>query len=193
MISRRSFLIGAGGFLTLSLIERYLAFLENHGEPLIEAPRNPDQVLYVYPDREFDMGFNADPWGVEIPDITWEEYLIEIDGYDKPTTLSDFRKILRYEGLFPSELKQHVPEYVWMEHFAYSGPNGQAFDLLKKLNIGSTLEIEGEELGGLIFYDCDGPCSSYRGVQAEDDLSVSLLQHQLNELETGIAVRRVMD
>ena len=52
MITRRAFLIGSAATITLSLVDKFYTFIENHGEPLIQAPKNPSGVLYVYPDRD---------------------------------------------------------------------------------------------------------------------------------------------
>ena len=41
------------------------------------------------------------------------------------------------------------------------------------------------------FINWDAPGHDYMGVHADDDLSVSLLQHRLNVLKTGIAVKLV--
>ena len=72
-----------------------------------------------------------------------------------------------------------------------ASPNALAFKLLEDLDIGPKLAGPGDEVGGLEFIDGDAPGHDYLGVHADDALSISLLQHRLNELDTGIAVELI--
>ena len=49
----------------------------------------------------------------------------------------------------------------------------------------------GDQVGGLIFYDGPMPGSDYLAVHAECGVTLSLLQHRLNELNTGIRLLTV--
>jgi hypothetical protein len=66
-------------------------------------------------------------------------------------------------------------------------PNAKAFCLLESLDIGSELRHI-NKVGGLVFYDGPMPGSDYLGVHADCGVTLSLLQHRLNELNTGIWV-----
>ena len=189
MVTRRAFLIGSAATITLSLVDKFYTFIENHGEPLIQAPKNPSGVLYVYPDRDYQLGLNGDPWKIDFPYASWQEYLVEEQGYDNPTKLSDFRAIYRDWGFMPSQLQEPVPWEHVAEMMERRGPGADAFHLLDSLDIGPYLEFDGRVAGGLKFYDGPMPGSNYLGVEAEDDISVSLLQHRPNQLNTGIAVQ----
>ena len=72
-------------------------------------------------------------------------------------------------------------------------PNANAYYLLEHLDIGPDLTGANGELGGIHFIDGECPSYDYLGVRCEDELSVSLLQARLNELDTGLAVRVVED
>jgi hypothetical protein len=51
MLGRRTFLVGTGTALTLSIVDRYRNFLENNEIPLLENPRRTDQTLYALPNE----------------------------------------------------------------------------------------------------------------------------------------------
>ena len=57
MITRRTFLIGAGSALTLSIVDKFVWHLDNKGLPLIHKPENPSEVLFV--DRAYDYEINT--------------------------------------------------------------------------------------------------------------------------------------
>lgn len=121
---------------------------------------------------------------------TWREFLVDKLGYKNPTTLSQFRELYYEFGIKPRELDTEYDDYY--EHWALSeSPNVLAYNLLDGLNIGPKLAGPGDKVGGLQFIDGDAPGHDYRGVHADDDLSISLLQHRLNELDTGIAVELI--
>ena len=188
MITRRSFLIGAASSFTLPMFEKFTTFFENHGEPLIEAPEKAGDILYVYPDRDFQMGLNGDPWEPDYPMMTWREMLVEERGYENPTKLSHFRKIRWEWNVSPSMIDEVIPEDFWYEAFERRGPHADAHWLLKGLDIGPNLEMDGQVVGGLQFIDGPMPGNNYLAVHADDEISVSLLQHRLNELKTGVAI-----
>ena len=71
MITRRAFLIGSATTVTLSLVDKYYSFIENHGEPLIEAPKNPSSILYAFPDQDYQLALDGDPWDIEFPYESW--------------------------------------------------------------------------------------------------------------------------
>ncbi len=67
-ISRRQFVLGtAAGLILPSYYDKELAYFENHGEPLIEIPKQADTELFVvdeYGSFQFHLG---DPWADPVP------------------------------------------------------------------------------------------------------------------------------
>ena len=59
--------------------------------------------------------------------------------------------------------------------------------MLEGLDLGSDLEGE-KAVGETRFIDGPMPGNDYLGVEAADQVSVSLLQKRLNELNTGIRI-----
>ena len=185
MITRRKFLVGAGSALTLPIVDKFIWHIDNKGQPLIEKPSNPGQVLYV--NRDYDYQINLGRPLEEYPTATWREFLVDKLGYKTPTTLSQFRELYYDYGMKPRELDADCDCY-----FEYwdrtESPNALAYNLLEGIDVGLKLAGTGDGLGGLEFIDGDAPGHDYLGVHADNDLSVSLLQNRLNELGTGIAV-----
>lgn len=71
----------------------------------------------------------------------------------------------------------------------WTRPNANAYRLLESLNIGPELGSGPDEVGELIFIDGAYPGNDYIGVHVYDDLSISLLQRQLNEQGSGLQLR----
>ena len=72
----------------------------------------------------------------------------------------------------------------------FAGPQAQAFHLLKKLDLGSAPDSKLKQAGQIIFEEFgDSPGNSYTWVELKDDLTVSLLQARLVELNLPINVK----
>ena len=67
-------------------------------------------------------------------------------------------------------------------------PNARAYRLLEGLDLGPDFNSP-DAVGEIKFIECPSIGSNYRGVKADDLVSVSLLQERLNQLNTGIHVR----
>lgn len=184
-ITRRQFLIsttaGGVGLILPSYYEKVCSFFENHGEPLLETPTRFDNDLYADfqgPDYQLNLGKPV----YELPKMTMREV---IERYYWP----DYWQEIKDEyGLTEADLDKLADEDYYMDAWCRSdSPNERAFHLLDGLDIGTELR-HGTQVGGLVFYDGPMPGSDYRGVHAECAVSLSLLQHRLNELRTGIRV-----
>ena len=82
-----------------------------------------------------------------------------------------------------------MPDDWWSEYLDRRGPSAEAHYLLEGLDIGRDLRADGKVAGGLEFIDGPFPGNNYLGVHANDAISVSLLQHELNAISAGIAVK----
>jgi hypothetical protein len=83
-ISRRQFILGtASGLILPSYYETVLGYFENHGEPLIEVPKqfDTDLVAVEYGRGAFQLNL-GDP-GAEPPEMTVREYALEFCGSEE--------------------------------------------------------------------------------------------------------------
>jgi len=201
MIDRRHFLIGAGALLTASFVRRASAFSQKAGGPLIlPSVRKPEETLYVYmQDCEFDENdevaeYDA-KWRVSLgpdqpfapPPPTWREHLRAL-GHPLDTDDEIERACIEHD-LPLDELDVRLNGFGWEDSWDnFTGPQAKAHHLLKGLDLGgagSALRQAGqitfEEFGG-------SPGNSYTWVELRDDLTVSLLQARLIELNLPINV-----
>ncbi len=187
MLTRRTFLAGAAGSITAALVQKYEWFISEKGEPLIEAPAFPSTDLYVSaPDGEWVITLG--PPDEDPGTGTWTEFLTA--QYDiGPLDQESLIEAGESWGIEPELLDT---ECEWETWYCYWGrnlsPRAHAYRLLQSLDLGPKLSGARGEVGELNFLDAPFICSDYLGVHAADDLSVSLLQHRLNELKTGIRV-----
>jgi hypothetical protein len=190
MTSRRGFLVGGAAAITLPALDRFHNFLERHGEPLVEAPEQAVDTLTV---REghwnggWAIGLNGDPLLEKAPFKNALEHIID-QGYFDPTDLSDSTMLEHEYGIRPEALLDPAPEDWDIDYLTFRGPVPRAFDRLAPLDLEQDGEIYGQRVGGLIF-ETGGMGSDYQGVHVEDLLSVSLLQHRLNQLGELLAVQ----
>jgi hypothetical protein len=183
-ISRRQFILGTGAGLILpSYHDKVFTFFENHGEPLIEVPKAFDKNLYAVDWGSGIIEFHLGEVAEESPGpMTLREYAEQYFGGEQDY-LDTYCEV-REEVDFDEIAYESMVETTW-EH--RGSPMAEAYRLLENLDLGPDFESE-NAVGQLDFVDCPNPCSSYRGVQTEDPVSVSLLQKRLNDLNTGIRV-----
>ena len=187
-ITRRQFLVSSVrvgvGLILPSYYEKAFSFFENHGEPLLEAPTIINEDLYA--DFQGDYQLNLGMPAYEPPELSWREVFERYHGWlPNPAELEDDF------GIAAGDLDNPADEDAYMDSWCRSdSPNAKAFYLLESLDIGTELR-QGNQVGGLVFYDGPMPGSDYLAVHAECAVTLSLLQHRLNELKTGIRVLTV--
>jgi hypothetical protein len=192
MIDRRHFLIGAGALLTASFVKQAKAFSRRSGEPLVLSPaRKPEETLYVYR-QESDYGGE---WRVSLgpdqpfapPPPTWREHLRSLG--HRLETPDEIERACREHDLPLEELDVRLNGFGWEDSWDnFTGPQAKAHHLLKGLDLGGA----GSALrqAGQIIFEAFGGFSgnSYTWVELRDDLTVSLLQARLIELNLPINV-----
>jgi hypothetical protein len=210
MLDRRSFLIGTGGLLTASFVRKATAFSQKAVRPFLLPPaRKPQETLYVYYQYWSDYegnDYEANEWGANDysdpkwrvslgpnqpfapPVPTWREHLRSLG--HRLNTREDIERVCIQQGLVPEALDKRLDGFGWQDSWDnFTGPQAKAFHLLKKLDLGpvdSTLRQAGE----IIFEEFGGtPGNSYTWVELKDDLTVSLLQARLVELNLPINVK----
>jgi len=182
-ISRRQFIVGtAAGLILPSYYDKVFSYFENHGEPLLEIPKQADLDLFAV-DQGAGYGYQlnvGDPWA-EPPEMTIREFAVHYYGNEEfYLHFCDDEEEVNFDKL--------VDPMVVVDFWARSdSPNAQAFHLLYDLDLGPDL-CGGDAVGQLKFYDGPIPGSDYLGVEATDEVTISLLQKRLNDLNTGIRI-----
>ena len=185
-ISRRNFLIGVGAGLILpTFYETACKHLLANGSPLILPPSKPTIELLAHDYAGY--GSYTLNWGdpySNLPDfigVSWRDFSDEY-------LAGDYEWVLRAnEDDEDFDLDNTVNPY-WAEDYWIHkhSPNGRAFDLLSGYDLGLDQTTPSGQ-GQIDFIECDRPGSDYRGVEA-DAVGLSLLQHKLNELNSGISL-----
>ncbi len=183
--TRREFIIGtagaAAGLILPSWYDKALSFFENHGEPLLEAPPDPEIELYAV-DRsgcgELELNW-GDPWS-EPPKMTKREFAKEYFGGEE----------FYLEAFGTEDIDWDAEEDYWLvlDTWAYrDSPNAMAYRLLEDFDLGPAFSGK-DAVGEINFIDGACPGNDYLGVQAADQMSVALLQKRLNDLNARIKV-----
>lgn len=187
-VTRRSFLVGIGSIITMSFVHKAKAHLAGTGEPFLEPPALPVQDLYY---EESD----SDGWRLHLGDP--QTFAPE------PPRLIDFlrsqgkrletpRQIGIYcerEYLSEGDLHEQVDGFAWEDYWeANLSSDSRAYHFLKSGKIFPRIAGYASE-GGIVFDSRPNPMSSVHYVEVRDELSLSLLQARLNELELRTAVK----
>ena len=184
--SRRNFLIGVGAGLILpTFYETACKHLLANDSPLILPPSKPTIELLAHDyagNGSYTLNL-GDPYS-DLPDfldMSWRDFADEYLGGDYEWVL------LANEDDEDFDLDDTVNPYYAEEHWIHrESPNGRAFDLLSGYDLGLD-QTTASGQGQIEFIEGDHPGSDYRGVEA-DAVGLSLLQHKLNELDSGISV-----
>jgi hypothetical protein len=197
MLDRRSFLIGAGALLTASFVTKAKAYSRDTGRPLVlPAARASEQTLYIYNEQDWNESAYA-KWRVTLgednpippPTPTWREHLLSLGC--RLDNDHEIERVCVEPDLRPEELDAKVDGYWWQDRWDhFTGPQAKAYHLLKNLELGGSPDSRLRQAGEMIFDRLGGsPCNSYSSVQLKDDLTVSLLQARLIELNLPIKIR----
>ena len=116
-MDRRQFLIRAGlaaGQLALPrFFDRALAFVENHGEPLLELPRNSERELIASYQEDGVYWIIDGLMPKEIPPvITWREYFQNLERWTE--TLPD---LMESWEVASHQLDQPMNKWTWEDHW----------------------------------------------------------------------------
>jgi hypothetical protein len=178
--------------LTASFVNRAKAFSRRSGKPLVLSPaRKPEETLFVYR-QESDYGGE---WRVSLgpdqpfapPPPTWREHLRSL-GHSLDTQ-DEIERACMGHDLSLEELDARLNGFGWEDSWDnFTGPKAKAHHLLKGLDLGGAGSAL-RQAGQIIFEEFGGsPGNSYTWVELRDDLTVSLLQARLIELNLPINV-----
>jgi hypothetical protein len=188
-ISRRQFILGTGAGLILpAYYDKVFTFFENHGEPIIEAPKQALNDLYAVNWNDCFIEFHLGEVQPEAPGpMTIREFAIRYFG-DEQGYLDAY--CCERDGIevdFDAIQDPVMLENTWLRR---DSPMARAYRLLENLDLGPDLNGK-DAVGQIDFLDAPNMHSWYLGVQTEDPVSVSLLQKRLNDLNTGVRVSLV--
>ena len=191
MLSRRQFLLAAAGAIVPGeifpgFLGRALSYLEENDEPLLISPDNPDHVLYAVHGELGEYSLLLDNPSLEPPTFTWREFMEHffgsVENYLGIDELSEVGEVFEY-GL-DEEADWWTVLQCWIPK---DSPEAQAFDLLYPLELGHSGN-NSNAVGALDFIEGPMPGSNYRGVHAENALTLSILQHELLQLGQPVKV-----
>jgi hypothetical protein len=163
------------------------------------ARKKPDETLYIYLAdwNNYQSSDYEGKWRVSLgpdqpiapPPPTWREYL-RSRGYRLETDDDIARACAQSGDLTLEELDRPLDAFGWEDLWDnFTGPEAKAFHLLKKLDFGPA-ESKLRQAGEIIFEEFGGrPGFNYTWVELKDDLTVSLLQARLIELNLPINVK----
>lgn len=188
-ITRRAFIIESGTGLAYTLVSALFArqaldWWENERKPLLIPPANPKRSLIAQNEADgYVLYLHEIPQ--RIPTITWAEYLENYALVD-PANPRAVNRELRRRGYALGEIRldEECPEDLYADSWCLNfSPNALAYDYLQDLKLGQRTTCgTWEPIGGLSFQDCPSIGSTFRGVLAEDELSLCALQERLKQL-----------
>ena len=114
MLSRRGFLIGTGGLLTMAFVSDTRAFIRRKEAPLLAAPPRTAHTLYWdWPDGldEPQLFLDDEPEVIAPQPPTWRVFLKSLDAKDY--TASGIKLRLEQIGFEPSQLDEEMDELWW--------------------------------------------------------------------------------
>lgn len=175
-------------------------------EPLILAPEHPSVELLARKVRESYVIYLGDPdQKTTLP--TLREFL-DLMGYWPVNEVSLLRYLAEWRGHKPRlhgpahaalcELRRMLDEPIQgleRDHWIKSGRGStqdadeRAFRYLRDLPLDDGRARKGHDFGRLYFLEFEWYRSPYRSAHAENLAVIAALQHRLNELNTGAAIR----
>src|SRR4029077_6507835 len=190
MLSRRGFLIGTGGLLTMAFVSDARAFIRRKEAPLLALPSRTAHTLYWdWPDGldQPQLFLDGEPEVLAPTPPTWRVFLKSLDARDYRA--SEIKQRLQVIGFEPSQLDEEMDESWWEMHYdRISGPSAKAFRLLERIDLGPDLGRRGDG-PHLQFREGGGNQFDYSlHAHASDMLALSLLQARLIDLHLPIKI-----
>jgi len=190
MLSRRGFLIGTGGLLTMAFVSDARAFIRRKEAPLLALPSRTAHTLYWdWPDGldQPQLFLDGEPEVLAPTPPTWRVFLKSLDARDYRA--SEIKQRLQVIGFEPSQLDEEMDESWWEMHYdRISGPSAKAYRLLENIDLGPDLGRRGDG-PHLQFREGGGNQFDYSlHAHASDMLALPLLQARLIDLHLPIKI-----
>ncbi|RRH93660.1 hypothetical protein EH240_29130 [Mesorhizobium tamadayense] len=186
MLTRRGFLIGAGGLLTAAFTKDAQSFIRRTGQRLLASPAEVAQTMYWYEGGDQGYLLTIGPWAFCPPPPTWREFFTSEDVGHR--TEPEIHAIWEEHGIGPENYDDPVGGWFWETRFDLeTGPCARAYRLLQKLDLGPKLRCGSDE-PHLVFCEGDVANDDSRWVDARDQLTLSLVQARLIDLKLPIRI-----
>lgn len=187
MITRRTFLkasvAAAAGLVLPSWLERADNYINYEDQPYLEPLKSHREKLYAsrweYDGYALSLGRpDAEP----NVDLTWAEFIEDYNNGQAyfDAALEDGHSLLTAEDRVDSDV-------IFNEWLYEKDPIRQAYRFLENADLGKELGC-GKGGGGLRFYDGFSPMHDAQYVAAIDNMTLSLLQKRLNQIDGTIAI-----
>jgi hypothetical protein len=188
MLSRRGFLIGAGGLLTAAFVKDARSFVSRTKQPLLEAPPKVAQTVYWY-DNGNGLLLTLGAYKLEPPPPpTWREFFVR-EGIPHATK-DEAYAIWADHMIWPDDYDEPVNSRYWYDWYDLEGgPCAKAYGLLDDLDLGPELD-SAREGPHLAFEEGAYPGDNSRWVNASGKLALSLLQARMIDLNLPIKVAK---
>ena len=187
IMDRRQFLIRAfsatGQLVLPRFFDRAFAFVENHGEPLLETPVEPVKKLYAAYQEEgvYWIIDGLMPKKIPPPTVTWREYFL-LTGDKLVSGMENWQ-------LEAGQLDEPMDYWAFETYWFYNlSPNALAYKYLNDLDLGPEFGKIDRAEGEIRFQDAPMIASDCRWAEVDDLLSLSLLQNRLNELGENVSL-----
>ena len=179
-ITRRKFIVGAGSFITATTLARYQNAIDNGEKPIIDVPKKSDYELYINIDQEYQISLGS-PNDFSLPANvpSWNEFLSNFSKKkaEELFQMWDLQEYTKKE--LDSTMQEDLYEGWYIDQYS---PVIKAYNILDQLDLGDEIKSFKEGSYGLNFMNGPVIGSDYRGVHCNDEMSISLLQARLREL-----------
>ena len=184
--SRRGFLIGAGSLLTTAFVKDARSFIRTNGRPLLARPAEVMQTIYWYDRADDGHLLTLGEWRMNPPPApTWREFFAK-EGIRHQTD-DEIEWICSEHLIAPEDFDDPVEERYCTQRFEIEdSPCAKAHRLLHEIDFGP--DLEAGKSPQLEFHIGAHPGDSSYWVNAKDELSLSLLQARLIDLNVPIKI-----
>jgi len=195
-MDRRSFLINSsrtlGAVLTYSFMSSVEAFVGNENIPLLLKPNHTETILYAINDTYdgYHLYLGKHPLDDQVPDVKWRELFLDHWGWSEKEGIAYLQE--NYE-ITKSEsrkmLADDAPEDSINDWFYLSqSANAKAFFYLSSLDLGPDFGGSPDAAGEIKFVEGYHPGNDTRMVEVPENISLSLLQARLIDLQENIKI-----
>ena len=195
-MDRRSFLINTsrtlGAALTYSFMSKVEAFVGHENIPLLLAPSHTETILYAINDDYggYQLYLGKHPLDDQVPDVKWRELFLDHWGWSEKegiTYLQENYQINKSEAR--TMLADDAPEDSIHDWFYLSqSANAKAFFYLSSLDLGPEFGGGPDAAGEIKFVEGYCPGNDTRMVEVPENISLSLLQARLIDLQENIKI-----
>ena len=200
-MDRRQFLVRSaatcGALITPRFVREALGYIEHHDEPLLIPPADfATQTLYATTGSSRYCLYLGHPeqWP---PSWTWREFAADQGYCTQREALEYLRDSWRNDTpimQLRSVLDEKVDESVMLEWWGMTNaPNTLAYRYLESLDLGPEFGSDRRGQGDIHFIEGYCPGNNTIMVEVGDELSLSLLQARLNELNENTAIELIND